>query len=501
MAVRAGTRNVFTVDLEEWFHVCGVGGELAPEHWDRLPARVEQTTRLLLDLLDALQVRATFFVVGWVADRYPRLIEAVLEAGHEIGSHGYHHTRAYDLGPDAFRRRSSRECPRTCGRGRRRVTMFRAPEWSINDRSLWALEILVEEGITVDASMAPVRLVGAVTYPRHPHVRQTPAGPITEVPPLVVDRFGQTMPLGWGWGLRMSSPRRVLRAIEAVNRAGAPGGADGPSVGARSRTRRESACLRDSSSPTTSGSAASVSGCARCLRAVPFGSIGDMAGALVRYVVIRLIRGTLGPVVLFLVLGAAATASEAQTTATARIAIEDEPPGEAARVMDQAAAVPGFTIPFAARVAFQGAPGDPALAARLAALARRQAPVWLSLPAPAAQEDVEAWRIALHGLLEQHGSALTILELAIDRQPARLARFVAQVAATEVRANHEAIRLALGGPAMGDRGRREDIYSAEMAPYVNLLAIPEGGESVAAWLRQIDPLARIALTAPDRGRR
>jgi hypothetical protein len=75
MAVRVGTRNVFTVDLEEWFHVCGVGGELAPEHWDRLPARVEQTTRVLLDLLDALQVRATFFVVGWVGDRYPRLIE------------------------------------------------------------------------------------------------------------------------------------------------------------------------------------------------------------------------------------------------------------------------------------------------------------------------------------------------------------------------------------------------------------------------------------------
>jgi hypothetical protein len=214
-------------------------------------------------------------------------------------------------------------------------------------------------------------------------------------------------------------------------------------------------------------------------------------------VVIRLIRGTLGPVVLFLVLGAAATAHEAPTTSTTRIAIEDEPPGEAARVMDRAAAVPGLTIPFATRVAFQGAPGDPALAARLAAFARRQAPVWLSLPAPAAQEDVEAWRISLHGLLEQHGSALTVLELAIDRQPARLARFVAQVAATEVRANHEAIRLALGGPAMGDRGRREDIYSAEMAPYVNLLAIPEGGEPAAAWLRQIDPLARIALTAPD----
>jgi peptidoglycan-N-acetylglucosamine deacetylase len=100
--------------------------------------------------------------------------------------------------------------------------MFRAPEWSINDRSFWALETLVEEGVTVDASMAPTRIVGAVTYPRYPHLRHTPAGTIAEVPPLVVDRFGQAMPMGWGWGLRMSSPKRVLRAIDAVNRAGVP---------------------------------------------------------------------------------------------------------------------------------------------------------------------------------------------------------------------------------------------------------------------------------------
>jgi polysaccharide deacetylase family protein (PEP-CTERM system associated) len=222
MAVPVDTRNVLTVDLEEWFHVCGVGGALAPANWDRLPARAEQTTRALLDLLDASQVRATFFVVGWVADRYPRLVEAVQAGGHEIGSHGYHHARVYDLGPDAFRQDLRASIRALATAGAARVTMFRAPEWSINDRSFWALQTLVEEGVTVDASMAPTRIVGAVTYPRHPHRRHTPAGPITEVPPLVVDRFRQVMPMGWGWGLRMSSPRRVLRAIEAVNRAGVP---------------------------------------------------------------------------------------------------------------------------------------------------------------------------------------------------------------------------------------------------------------------------------------
>jgi peptidoglycan-N-acetylglucosamine deacetylase len=70
--------------------------------------------------------------------------------------------------------------------------------------------------------MAPLKIVGALSYPRYPHIRNTPAGPITEVPPLVADRFGQVMPIGWGWGLRMSSAGRVLRAIEAANRAGRP---------------------------------------------------------------------------------------------------------------------------------------------------------------------------------------------------------------------------------------------------------------------------------------
>jgi polysaccharide deacetylase family protein (PEP-CTERM system associated) len=219
----ADTRNIFTVDLEEWFHICASGNEsLEPEHWDRLQTRVEPTTRLLLELLDRRSIRATFFVVGWVAERHPELVETVRAAGHEIGSHGHLHQKVYALGPDAFRSdlRESIRVLSAIGAGP--VTLFRAPEWSINDRSLWALDILVEEGVKIDASMAPLRIVGAVTYPRYPHIRRTPAGPITEVPPLVADRFRQVMPMGWGWGLRMSSSRRVLRTIEAVNRAGLP---------------------------------------------------------------------------------------------------------------------------------------------------------------------------------------------------------------------------------------------------------------------------------------
>ena len=218
----ADIHNAFTVDLEEWFHICAAGDALAARNWDRLPSRVELTTKILLDLLDAANVRATFFVVGWVAERHPDLVDAVRRAGHDLGSHGYLHEKAYDLGRERFRADLRESVRVLSASGGGRVEMFRAPEWSINRRSPWALEVLAEEGFAIDASMAPVKLVGSVSYPRYPHIRNTPAGPITEVPPLVADRFGQVMPIGWGWGLRMSSPRRVLKTIDAANRAGRP---------------------------------------------------------------------------------------------------------------------------------------------------------------------------------------------------------------------------------------------------------------------------------------
>ena len=212
-------RNALTVDVEEWFHVCGVPA-LGPAHWDGLESRVELTTRLLLECFDAAGARATFFVVGWVAERRPRLVAEIAAAGHQVGSHGFLHQRAYDLGEAGFRedlRRSVAALAAVTGR----PTCFRAPEWSINDRSLWALDVLSAEEFAIDSSMAPLRIVGSLEYPRTPHVRRTAAGSIVEVPPLVADRFGHVIPLGWGWGLRMSAPRTVLSAIERANEAGA----------------------------------------------------------------------------------------------------------------------------------------------------------------------------------------------------------------------------------------------------------------------------------------
>lgn len=214
-------RNAFTVDVEEWFHICGVEA-LGPSTWGRLPSRVRQTTALVLEELARADVRATFLFVGWVAERHPRLVEDVLRAGHRVGCHSFWHRHANRLTPAEFDDDLQAGLQALEAAGAPAVESFRAAEWSIRADTAWAFESLARHGVRVDSSMAPVRIVGDPRGRRDPHLRPTPAGSILEMPPLVTDRFGQAMPIGWGWALRMSSPRRILRAIDDANRRGRP---------------------------------------------------------------------------------------------------------------------------------------------------------------------------------------------------------------------------------------------------------------------------------------
>jgi polysaccharide deacetylase family protein (PEP-CTERM system associated) len=172
--------------------------------------------------LDRHRIRATFFVLGWVALRHPRLVEQIAGAGHEIASHGHLHRPVYELTPDAFAEDLDQSLGALRAAGATSVTGFRAPQWSINDRSMWALEVLSRKGFRFDSSLAPLRLIGNPRFPRIPHTRPTPFGDVFEFPPLVERRWGQNFPLGGGWGLRMTDPRRVLATIEDRNRKGTP---------------------------------------------------------------------------------------------------------------------------------------------------------------------------------------------------------------------------------------------------------------------------------------
>ena len=206
-------------------------------------------------------------------------------------------------------------------------------------------------------------------------------------------------------------------------------------------------------------------------------------------------RGQACCVLVLFSLAAAATASAADTAApqaAPRIAVSDDPAGAALRVLDETGTLP---FPISVNVRSATFPADATLAARLAALEARHVPVWLTVSAPAAEQDVDAWRTALRALLDSRGATLHTLEIAVDRQPARVAAFAVQVAATEVRTTHEAIQVALGGAAMNERARREEIYRAELAPYVDVIVTnAAAADGVSGWLHQLDPTATIALT-------
>jgi polysaccharide deacetylase family protein (PEP-CTERM system associated) len=214
-------RNCLSVDVEEWFHICVDDPRLKISQWTELPSRVVTTTRDLLELFAACDVRATFFVLGWIAERYPELVGEIVRGGHEIGSHGHLHRRVYEMTPESFRQDLAQADRALRAAGAPPIRGYRAPEWSINGKSMWALDSLAQAGFAFDSSMAPMKIVGDPDYPKHPHRRQTEFGDLMELPPLVDRRFGFNMPLV-GWGLRMSRPTRVLRAIEELNSRDVP---------------------------------------------------------------------------------------------------------------------------------------------------------------------------------------------------------------------------------------------------------------------------------------
>jgi hypothetical protein len=178
-----------------------------------------------------------------------------------------------------------------------------------------------------------------------------------------------------------------------------------------------------------------------------------------------------------------------------RIAIEagQDQDMTAVRILDSAGALP-FRV--AVRVVASGLETGSGLDDSLREVTARQAPIWLALPAPARVEDVDAWRAALGLVLARHGAALTILEVIVGDQPAPLAAFAVRLASTEARARTEAaIRVAIGGSRMESEARRSDVYTGELAPYVDLLSIPPvEADRAASWLAQVDPTAALVVT-------
>ena len=218
-----GARLVLTVDVEEWFHVCGHPVYDVPERWESFPSRVVPSTERILELLGRTSSHATFFVLGWVARRHPGLVRRIAGAGHEMGCHGDLHRRANTMTEEEFRadlRTARASLEEACGV---RATAYRAPEWSLRSVSSPHLQTLVEEGFRIDSSLLAVPPIGDLGNPLRPTVLPTPAGDLLEVPPLVGTFLGRPAMLGGGWTSRFSREARVTAAVEtALSRGESP---------------------------------------------------------------------------------------------------------------------------------------------------------------------------------------------------------------------------------------------------------------------------------------
>jgi len=212
-------QNAFTVDVEDYFQVSAFEKNIARESWDDYPHHVVENTVRILDLLAEKEVTGTFFILGWVADRYPDLVRKIADVGHELASHSYWHRLVYELTPDEFRedlRRSKRAIEDAAGVA---VTSYRAPSFSITQKSIWSLDVLAEEGFTSDSSIFPIvhdryGIPGAKT---EIHKLETKSGALWEFPPSIRKFAGMNLPVSGGGYFRIYPYPFTANSFRRIN--------------------------------------------------------------------------------------------------------------------------------------------------------------------------------------------------------------------------------------------------------------------------------------------
>lgn len=214
-------RNALTIDVEDYYHVSAFENVVQLADWEQYESRVEKNTDKVLSMLDEMHVKATFFILGWVAQRHPQLVRRIVSAQHEVACHGYTHRRIYTLTPEEFRH-EVRQAKRVIeDAGGEAVLGYRAPSYSITTRSWWALEILVEEGFQYDSSIFPIRhdLYGIPGYERFAHVLRAHGGQsIVEIPLSTARMLGVNLPVAGGGYLRLLPYMFTHLGLRYINR-------------------------------------------------------------------------------------------------------------------------------------------------------------------------------------------------------------------------------------------------------------------------------------------
>jgi polysaccharide deacetylase family protein (PEP-CTERM system associated) len=216
----------FTVDVEEYFHPTAMAPHFPMAGWDGLARRTPVVVPRILDLLARHDVRGTFFVVGWLAEREPDVVRAIASAGHEVASHGYEHELVGRLGPEGFRASVRRSRSVLEDIGGARVAGYRAPSFSIVPGLEWAFDVLLEEGYRYDASLFPVTqhpTYGYPAAPHDPHWIERPSGRLAEFPATTARLLGTSVPASGGAYFRLLSYELVRLGLRQAAGRGAPG--------------------------------------------------------------------------------------------------------------------------------------------------------------------------------------------------------------------------------------------------------------------------------------
>ena len=209
--------NGLSVDVEEWFQVGAFERVIAKAEWDGLGSRVEYNTGKVLDLFGESGVKATFFTLGWVAERYPALIRRIADEGHEVASHGWDHDRVFTMDADAFRADLKRARAALEDASGQKVAGYRAPSFSIDQRTPWAHHVLAEEGYRYSSSVAPLRHdhYGWADAPKHAY-RPIAGSDLIELPITLASIAGRKITTGGGF-FRLFPAAITDTAIEQAN--------------------------------------------------------------------------------------------------------------------------------------------------------------------------------------------------------------------------------------------------------------------------------------------
>ena len=198
--------NALTVDVEDYFQVSAFADNVDISNWESMESRVVQNTQKTLDIFKSHNVKATFFVLGWVAERYPNLVRTIASDGHEIACHGYSHQLIYNQSPETFKEETIRAKGLLEEQIQAKVSGYRAASYSITNKSLWALDILAEAGFEYDSSIFPVHhdRYGIPDAPKFPYQLTTPAGMnLVEFPLSTTNIFGYDLPIAGGGYFRL----------------------------------------------------------------------------------------------------------------------------------------------------------------------------------------------------------------------------------------------------------------------------------------------------------